>query len=81
MKLEPDKRIFWFLKEGVTLDSEKPEDADLYVQQILTHGSASDVKRLSVTLSPDAFRASFQRIHPFLPREVRHFWEHYLDGH
>ncbi len=38
MRVAADPRLFWFLKEGSSLDLSDPAALDLYVQQVLTHG-------------------------------------------
>ncbi|MCD6521285.1 hypothetical protein J7K56_00740 [Candidatus Calescamantes bacterium] len=68
-------RLFWYLKKGTELDLDKPEELDLYVQEILTHGKAEDVKELLQILPFPSLKSSFQRIKNFLPREVKSFWE------
>jgi len=73
-----NRRLFWFLKDGAHMDLEKPEQCDLYVQQVLSHGKTEDVKELLHTLPAGIFRSSFQRVERFLPKEVRGFWEKYL---
>lgn len=76
----PPPRLFWFLRDGVRLDLADPAMADLYVQQIVTHGSANDVKQLLVTVDRPQLKASFGRIRQFLPVEVRGFWDDALAG-
>lgn len=74
-------RLFWFLKEGTRVDLTEPSAADLYVQHIVTHGSANDVQLLTRTLNAEELRASLGRVKPFLPPEVRTFWEDWCAGH
>lgn len=75
MKIVAEKRLFWYLKDGQELDLENPSHLDMYLQQVLTHGKAADIKRLIKTLPPEAFLKSFARIKKYLPKEVREFWE------
>jgi hypothetical protein len=71
-----EKRLFWFLKEGTKLDLKNPSHMDMYVQQVLSHGRAEDIKRMIKTVLPkEIFNESFKRIKGFLPKEVRIFWE------
>lgn len=78
MKLQVDQRLFWFLKEGMTLDLDKPSDLDLYIQQVLSRGRSEDVTRLLQNVPAQHFRQSFLRVNRFLPDEVRRFWEDFL---
>jgi len=78
MKIVPDKRLFWFLKDNIELDLDSPSVLDMYVQQILTRGSSQDIKSLSEKIGLDKFKESFERIKRFLPPEVTRFWEDYF---
>lgn len=78
MKIIPDQRLFWFLKESVSLDLDEPASLDLYVQQVLSRGRAEDVKRVLKEIEPSRLRESFQRVKRFLPTDVRSFWEDFL---
>jgi len=75
MKVIPDKRLFWFLKEDIELDLSEPSVLDMYVQQMITQGSAEDVKTLLKNIGFTKFKEAFARVKPFLPLEVRRFWE------
>lgn len=46
MRIIPEKRLFWFLKEGVKLDLHDPPQLDMYIQQVVTHGRTEDVQRM-----------------------------------
>jgi len=81
MKIIPDKRLFWFLKEGITLDLTEPSPVDMYVQQILSHGRIEEVKDLLKNIDFEQFRQVFLRIKRFLPDEVRMFWEHFIENY
>ena len=59
MKVAPDPKLFWFLKEGIELDLDNPSTLDMYVQQILTRGRAKDVKFLLKTTGIKKFEESF----------------------
>ena len=79
MKVTAEKRLFWFVKEGTEFDLSKENDIDMYIQQILTRGRTSDVKNLLKIINPSDFVKSFERIKIFLPKEVRMFWEDWLE--
>jgi hypothetical protein len=75
MKITPEKRLFWYLKDGVELDLEDPSQLDMYVQQVLSHGKTEDIGKLMKMIKPEVFKMSFERIKKYLPKEVRSFWE------
>lgn len=75
MKTSVEKRLFWYLRDGVELDLKNLSHADMYVQQLLSCGKSDDIKKLLEILSLETFRESFNRIKRFLPKEVRMFWE------
>lgn len=81
LSVVPERRLFWFLRDGVTLNLTEPSMADLYVQQVLTHGRADDVQRLFTVLDEPRFAASFSRVERFLPRDVQQFWSDCLGHH
>lgn len=78
MKTIAEKRLFWFLKEGTEFDLSNKTQLDMYVQQSLSMGKASDVKKLLTIVSPSDFIDSFNRVKDFLPDEVKRFWEEWL---
>lgn len=78
MKTIAEKRLFWFLKEGTEIDLSNKAHLDMYVQQSLSSGKTSDVKKLLAIVSPSDLIASFKRIKNFLPDEVKRFWEEWL---
>ena len=78
MKTIIEKRLFWFLKEGTELDLSNKTHLDMYIQQALSRGKTSDIKKLFKTIPPSDFIESFSRVKNFLPKEVRRFWEEYL---
>ena len=80
MKLVSNRRLFWFLKPGMTLDLREPATLDMVTQQVLSRGHTADVRALLQTVNKKHFRQSFNRIKNFLPTEVRNFWEHYLEN-
>jgi hypothetical protein len=75
MKIIPEKRLFWYLKDDVELDLKDPFQLDMYVQQVLSHGKEEDIRKLMKMIEPDVFKKSFERIKRYLPKEVRSFWE------
>lgn len=75
MKIIPEKRLFWYLKDGIELDLKDPSLLDMYVQQVLSHGKKEDIRKLMKMIEPDVFKKSFERIKRYLPKEVRSFWE------
>lgn len=78
MKTIIEKRLFWFLKEGSELDLSNKAHLDMYIQQALSRGKTSDIKKLFKTIPPSDFIESFSRVKNFLPKEVRRFWEECL---
>ena len=51
---------------------------DMYVQQVLMRGLRQDIKSLFENIGFIKFKESFKRIKPFLPQEVKRFWEDYF---
>jgi len=78
MKTIIEKRLFWFLKDGTELDLSNKTHLDMFIQQTLSKGRASDVKSLFRMIGIRDFIRSFNRIKNFLPREVKNFWEEWL---
>jgi hypothetical protein len=78
MKTIVEKRLFWFLKDGTELDLSNKSHVDMYVQQTLTRGKASDIRGLLRMINLSEFLESFNRIKDFLPKEVKRFWEEWL---
>ena len=70
-----EKRLFWFLKEGAEIDLSDNAQLDMYIQQVLSHGSTPDIKSLLKMIESSAITNSFNRIKNFLPKEVKMFWE------
>ena len=75
MKVYTEQKLFWFLKDGVELDLSDKANLDMYVQQTISRGRFSDVKKLLRSIPFANFIGSFRRIENFLPREVKSFWE------
>lgn len=80
MKILVEKRLFWFLKEGAELDLSNKTHLDMFIQQTLSRGRASDVKNLFRMIDIKDFIQSFNHIKNFLPKEVRTFWEEWLEN-
>lgn len=78
MKSVAEKRLFWFLKEGVEFDLSNKTQLDMYIQQSLSRGKTSDVKKLLDIVKTSDFIESLNRIKDFLPREVKKLWEEWL---
>lgn len=73
-----NKNLFWFLKNRSKLEINHPSELDTYVQQVITRGKTSDIKELLKTVKPSQFKESFHRLKPFLPLEVKKFWEDFI---
>ena len=71
----PDKRLFWFLKDGVRLNLNEPYELQMYIQQVLTYGRTDDIKGLLKDVDSVRFKRGFLMIRRFLPNEVGMFWE------
>lgn len=81
MKIVADQRLFWFLKEGSSLDLSNPATLDMYIQQVLTHGRAEEVRSLLKTVERRHFIQALTRLNRFLPPEVKAFWEDFVASH
>lgn len=80
MNILPDKKLFWFLKDNVSLDLSNAADLELYVQQVLSRGRREDVKTLLKAVDFERFKQVFLRIKRFFPWEVRAFWEDFIES-
>lgn len=78
MKITANKRLFWFLKEGISLDLSEPSVLDMYVQQIITRGRTEDIKALLKLLKIEELQAVLKRIGRFIPQDVKMFWEDFI---
>lgn len=81
MKMTPEGRLFWFLKEGTDLDLSDPATLEMVVQQVATCGRTEDVRNLLRAVPPDRLKQSFEKRGRFLPDEVRMFWEDFFAAH
>jgi hypothetical protein len=78
VKTVAEKRLFWFLKEGTELDLSNKSHLDMHVQQSLSRGRTSDIKKLFEVIKQSDFIDSLNRIKGFLSLEVKKFWEEWL---
>jgi len=78
MKISAEKRLFWFFKDGVELNIKDQRYLDMYVQQVLSHGRTSDIKKLMKEVDLESLKKSLERIKGYLPKRVRNFWEDML---
>ncbi len=81
MKIAADPRLFWFLKEGSSLDLTNPSTLEMYVQQVITRGGEKDVRTLLKVIDRKNLHQTFQRLKSFVPFEVRKFWEDFFGSH
>ncbi len=75
MIINPEKRLFWFLKDNIKLDLSNPSVLDMYIQQVITYGRAEDIRNLFRRIGLLQFKGAFKRLAGFLPFEVKKFWE------
>lgn len=75
MRIKPEKRLFWFLKDNIKLDLSNPSVLDMYIQQVITHGRADDIRSLFRRIGLLRFKGAFKRLAAFLPFEIKKFWE------
>jgi len=72
MKIKPKRYIVWSKEE---IDLSDPWQRQWYIEQVLIHGRAEDIKELDLKevrkLLPDLT----------LPREIRSLWEEYFKNH
>ena len=81
MNILADKKLFWFLKDNVSLDLSNSADLELYVQQVLSRGRLQDVKALLTAIDFERFKQVFLKIKRFFPWEVRTFWEDFIESY
>lgn len=81
MNISPNKKLFWFLKDNVSLDLSHAADLELYVQQVLSRGRLEDVKALLTIVDFERFKQVFLKIKRFFPREVQAFWEDFIESY
>jgi len=74
-EIVPDKRLFWFLKEGIQLNLREPSVLDMYFQQVISRGKTEDIRVLLKTVKLKQIKDTLRRIRRFIPAEVRRFWE------
>ena len=78
MKINPSKRLFWFFKDGTELDLSQTASLEMYVQQVISHGRAEDIKFLLKNVKIEQLKRVFLNIKQFLSWEVRSFWEDFF---
>ena len=81
MEIHPESRLFWFLKDGVSLDLSDPSILEMYFQQVAVRGRAEDVRILLKRVHPKQLRNALEPLKRFLPLEVRMFWEDFVASH
>lgn len=81
MKVDYNKRLFWFLKEGSESDLNEKATLDMYIQQVLSHGRSGDIKTLLKKVTFEQFKEALSRVKHFLYPEVRMFWEDFIGAH
>jgi len=69
--LHPPAYIVWSTDQ---IDLSDPFQRRWYIQQVLTHGRAEDVR----TLNLDEIRSVLDEI--ILPEDVRSLWQHFLES-
>ena len=80
MKIAAKKRLFWNLKESAELDLSHKGTLDMYVQQVLMHGTTKDVHKLIAVVPIEQFCESYNRIKRFLPALIAQFWDHWFEN-
>lgn len=60
------------------MDLREPAVLNMYIQQVITHGTTSDVRALLKMLNLNQLQESFKQIGHFIPQEVRRFWEDFI---
>ena len=74
----PPQKLFWFLKKDRKLDLFDPSSLEMYIQQVISHGTMGDIKSLLVQVNANQFKQAFSGIKGFLSWEVRSFWEDFF---
>jgi hypothetical protein len=81
MKIRLNKKLFWFLKDNVEIDSADSTALEMYVQQVVSQGRTEDVKSLLANVDSKQLNQVFSKIKRFLSWEVRAFWEDFFADH
>lgn len=81
MKVNLNKKLFWFLKDNTELDLANSAALEMYVQQVVSQGRAEDVKALLASVDLNQLKQVFSKIKHFLSWEVKAFWEDFLGDH
>ena len=80
-KMALNPRLFWFAPAGTTIDLSEPAMQDFYVQHVLTHGRAGDIRALLSRVQRPQLQQTLQRIARFLRPDIRAFWTEFLGYH
>ena len=78
MKINLNKKLFWFLKDNTELDLDNPASLEMYVQQVVSQGRAEDIRILLANVNINRLKRVFSKIERFLSREVKAFWEDFF---
>ena len=70
--LRPPTYIVWSTDQ---IDLSDPFQRRWYIQQVLTHGRAEDIRALNLREIADVFAELS------LPEDVRNLWQSFLEGH
>jgi len=81
MKINPNPKLFWFIKDNIELDLTSPASLEMYVQQVISMGRTEDVKFLLRNFKTEQLKQVFSNIRRFLSWEVRAFWEDFFADH
>ena len=81
MKINLNKKLFWFAKDKIELDLTNPASLDMYVQQVVSQGRTEDIKTLLANVDLNQLKQVFSRIGRFLSWEVKAFWEDFFADH
>ena len=80
MKIILNKNLFWFLEPNTEIDLSDPASFEMYIQQVISRGRTEDVRLMLKQVDREQFKSTFSRIKLFVPKEVRNFWEDFLEN-
>lgn len=63
------------------MDLSDPSALELYLQQVMTRGSAEDVRTLLKIVTRKQLKSALEKLKRFLPVEIRMFWEDFVANH
>ena len=78
MKINLSRKLFWFLKDNVSINLSDPSSLEMYMQQVISHGKTEDIKFLLTHVKSEQLQQTFLKIKRLLPWEVRAFWEDFF---